>query len=102
MKNCFPYLCDQGVHFSFSCLSDSSSRSKQRQFSTHALIRADSWSSFTCDTVVALLLTATLPTSELNPEAATSSPSLRGSITSGKVVPDIVLQNNAVAWAIMN
>lgn len=102
MKNGFPYLSDQGVRFSLSCLSDSSSRSQQRQFSTHTLTRADSWSSLMWNTAVALLLIATLSTSELNPEAATSYPSLRGSITSGKIVPDTVLQHNAVAWAIMS
>lgn len=62
MKNCFPYLYDQGVHSSFSMPFRLQQQVKREAiFYPH---RGRCWGAFISSSAVALLLFATLPTFE--------------------------------------
>lgn len=71
MKNCFPYLYDQGVHSSFSMSFRQQQLVKREAIFYPYPHRGRCWGAFTSSSAVTLLLFATLPTSE----AEISSPS---------------------------
>lgn len=98
MKNCFPCLYDQGVHSSFSMPFRQQQQVKRQAVFYSCPHTGSCCGGFTSSSAVALLLFATL----LTFEAETSSPSARGSITSGQRVLGTVLQNEVAAWTIMN